>query len=214
MNGHASTSDDEIQNKASRDGYLIGSKIPSDAKMTSSGPDHLLNKSTEPIYSRRNSEETFRDNDEKKLNSRAVALAADHDLDLLILTEVVVAEAPHKWYTFLLPPKFKFKLTLFPFLNSKDESPPESRVLGVFGLSLYTTERDLEEVFAKYGEIEKICLIYDRYTKKSRGYGFITMRNINDAIDARNTLSGTMLRDRRMRTSQSTPRSSRTSPPI
>ena len=35
-------------------------------------------------------------------------------------------------------------------------------------------ERELEEVFSKYGEIEDIFLVRDRNTKKLKGFGFIT----------------------------------------
>ena len=32
------------------------------------------------------------------------------------------------------------------------DAPPPSKCLGVFGLSLYTTERELEKEFRKYGK--------------------------------------------------------------
>ena len=40
-------------------------------------------------------------------------------------------------------------------------NPEPSRVLGVFGLSLYTTERELRDLFSKYGDIEKVQVIHD-----------------------------------------------------
>lgn len=44
--------------------------------------------------------------------------------------------------------------------NDGRENPDPSRCLGVFGLSLYTTEADLRELFGKYGELDKVryCL--------------------------------------------------------
>ena len=40
-------------------------------------------------------------------------------------------------------------------------NPKESRVLGVFGLSLYTGEKDLKEMFGKYGPLEEVQVVYD-----------------------------------------------------
>lgn len=41
------------------------------------------------------------------------------------------------------------------------DNPEPSRCLGVFGLSLYTQERELREVFGKYGPIEDVQVVYD-----------------------------------------------------
>ena len=41
------------------------------------------------------------------------------------------------------------------------EDPPESKCLGVFGLSLYTTERELEKEFSRYGPLEKVTVVLD-----------------------------------------------------
>ena len=35
------------------------------------------------------------------------------------------------------------------------ENPDKSRCIGVFGLSLYTTERELEKEFGRFGVLEK-----------------------------------------------------------
>lgn len=36
------------------------------------------------------------------------------------------------------------------------DAPDPSRCLGVFNLSMYTTEKDLREMFNEFGEIEKV----------------------------------------------------------
>uniref|UniRef100_A0A8B9QRN1 Transformer 2 beta homolog n=1 Tax=Anas platyrhynchos TaxID=8839 RepID=A0A8B9QRN1_ANAPL len=41
-------------------------------------------------------------------------------------------------------------------------NPDPNCCLGVFGLSLYTTERDLREVFSKYGPIADVSIVYDQ----------------------------------------------------
>lgn len=40
-------------------------------------------------------------------------------------------------------------------------NPSPARVLGVFGLSLYTAEKDLRELFSKYGPVEEVQVVYD-----------------------------------------------------
>uniref|UniRef100_A0A673KXV8 RRM domain-containing protein n=1 Tax=Sinocyclocheilus rhinocerous TaxID=307959 RepID=A0A673KXV8_9TELE len=44
--------------------------------------------------------------------------------------------------------------------------------LGVFGLSLYTTERDLREVFSKFGPLSDVSIVYDQQSRRSRGFAF------------------------------------------
>ena len=59
-------------------------------------------------------------------------------------------------------------------------------MLGVFGLSLYTGEKELKEMFAKYGPIEEVQVVYDHQTGRSRGFAFIYFEDSEDAIDVRN----------------------------
>lgn len=47
-------------------------------------------------------------------------------------------------------------------LKGAQENPPESEVLGAFGLSLHTEERTLRNLCEKYGEVKKVVIIYDR----------------------------------------------------
>ena len=41
------------------------------------------------------------------------------------------------------------------------DAPPEGKCLGVFGLSLYTTERELEKEFSRFGPLEKVTIVLD-----------------------------------------------------
>lgn len=45
-------------------------------------------------------------------------------------------------------------------MGSRD-APELSNCLGVFGLSLYTTERELEKEFSKFGPLEKVTVVLD-----------------------------------------------------
>jgi hypothetical protein len=43
----------------------------------------------------------------------------------------------------------------------QQDKPEPTHILGVFGLSLYTKEKDLLYEFERYGQIDKMQLIYD-----------------------------------------------------
>ena len=46
-------------------------------------------------------------------------------------------------------------------------NPKPSRVLGLFGLSLYTGEKDLKVLLNKYGQIERVQVVYDHQVSPS-----------------------------------------------
>lgn len=60
-------------------------------------------------------------------------------------------------------------------------NPDPNVCLGVFGLSLYTTERDLREVFSKYGPLADVTIVYDQQSRRSRGFAFVYFENKDDA---------------------------------
>ena len=74
-------------------------------------------------------------------------------------------------------------------LSIIQENPKESRCLGVFGLSLYTQERDLREMFSKWGPVDEVQIVYDHQTGRSRGFAFVYMHNTDDATDVREKIS-------------------------
>lgn len=54
----------------------------------------------------------------------------------------------------------------------------------VGGLPYHTTDKTLHDYFAQFGDIEEAVVITDRQTQKSRGYGFVTMKDRSDAEKA------------------------------
>lgn len=42
------------------------------------------------------------------------------------------------------------------------QAPNPSNVLGVFGLSIRSTERDLDDEFSRFGRVEKVVIVYDQ----------------------------------------------------
>merc|ERR1719384_68260 len=70
------------------------------------------------------------------------------------------------------------------------ENPDKSKCVGVFGLSLYTTERELEKEFGKFGPLEKYQVVLDGHSGRSRGFAFIYFETIDDASEARKAMDG------------------------
>ena len=53
-----------------------------------------------------------------------------------------------------------------------------------------TTETEVRDLFATHGAVEKITLVTDRDTGRSRGFGFVEMTNANEADKAIVALNG------------------------
>ncbi|KAI8377218.1 hypothetical protein EDC96DRAFT_571480 [Choanephora cucurbitarum] len=79
------------------------------------------------------------------------------------------------------------------------EAPEMSNILGVFGLSLRTREVDIEEVFSDFGSLEKVTIVYDHRSNRSRGFGFVYFKDQADATRARDALNGIEIDDRQIR---------------
>ena len=79
----------------------------------------------------------------------------------------------------------------YPKVYGDRENPTPSKCLGVFGLNFTTTERDLDREFGRFGKIEKVHVVLDGPTKRSRGFAFIYFESVEDAEKARDALNGT-----------------------
>ena len=53
-----------------------------------------------------------------------------------------------------------------------------------------TTEAELRSIFEAHGAVEKITLVTDRDTGRSRGFGFVEMTNASEADKAIAALNG------------------------
>jgi RNA recognition motif-containing protein len=78
--------------------------------------------------------------------------------------------------------------------------------LFVGGISFNTTEVQLKEAFAEFGEILEAVIVKDRNTGQSRGFGFVTMANRKEAGRAITELSGSELNGRRLMVNVATDR--------
>ncbi len=60
----------------------------------------------------------------------------------------------------------------------------------VGNLSFRTTEDQLRELFAEFGDVDSASIISDRQTGRSKGFGFVIMPNSDQAEMAMNELNG------------------------
>ena len=74
--------------------------------------------------------------------------------------------------------------------------------LYVGNLAFHTTEDALQRAFAEFGEVQEATLVLDRETGRSRGFGFVSMVNAEDAQRAINEMNGTELDGRALRVNE------------
>eukprot|EP00824_Muranothrix_gubernata_P016353 TRINITY_DN33920_c0_g1_i1.p1 TRINITY_DN33920_c0_g1~~TRINITY_DN33920_c0_g1_i1.p1 ORF type:complete len:264 (-),score=11.89 TRINITY_DN33920_c0_g1_i1:48-797(-) len=92
-------------------------------------------------------------------------------------------------------------------------NPTPSLVMGVFGLSIYSREEDVQRLFERVGPVEKVDIIYDRQTGRSKGFGFVYYKDINDAKRAKEILNGEELNGRNVRVDYSVTKRAHTPTP-
>lgn len=76
-------------------------------------------------------------------------------------------------------------------------------------LNYDTYESDLRYAFEEFGAVDSVKIIMDRYTNRSKGYGFVEMPNDEDAQAAINNLNDQELDGRRIVVKKAEPRKSR-----
>ena len=72
-----------------------------------------------------------------------------------------------------------------------------------------TTADDLHRLFSGYGTVERVQIITDRETGRSRGFGFVEMPNAIQARTAMAELHGTPLGGRALTVHEARPRQER-----
>lgn len=60
----------------------------------------------------------------------------------------------------------------------------------VRNLTRSITEKEIEELFKKYGAVESCDLVLDKSTRKSKGFAFVEMPKIDEANKAIKQLNG------------------------
>ena len=73
-------------------------------------------------------------------------------------------------------------------------------------LNFDTQSEDLGELFEAYGEVSSANVIMDKFTGRSRGFGFVEMDNDDEALTAIKELNDTELHGRTIVVKKAEPR--------
>ena len=79
----------------------------------------------------------------------------------------------------------------------------------VSNLSFAVVDEDLRSYFAEYGEVSSAKVIMDKYTNRSKGFGFVEMSDDEAAQKAITELDGATVDGRSIKVSVAKPREDR-----
>ena len=79
----------------------------------------------------------------------------------------------------------------------------------VGGLPYATTDAQLQEVFSAHGTVESARVITDKFSGRSRGFGFVEMSSDEEAQKAIQALNGTELEGRTLTVNEARPQEKR-----
>lgn len=84
-----------------------------------------------------------------------------------------------------------------------------TRKVYVGNLNYDTAEGTLQTLFSEYGEVQAVNIITDRYTGRSKGFGFVEMGTEEAAASAIEALNGQAVDGRNLRVDKAKPRTNR-----
>jgi RNA recognition motif-containing protein len=79
----------------------------------------------------------------------------------------------------------------------------------VGNLAFNATEDDLRAAFEPFGQVEKVAVVKDRDTGRSRGFGFVEMGNKEEGLKAIEALNGADVQGRPLKVNEARPREDR-----
>lgn len=79
----------------------------------------------------------------------------------------------------------------------------------VGNLSYQATDEDLRAAFEAYGQVSSASVIIDKFTGKSRGFGFVEMPNAEEGQRAIQALNESQLKGRPIKVNEARPREDR-----
>lgn len=82
----------------------------------------------------------------------------------------------------------------------------------VGNVAFTASEDDMRQLFEQHGVVDQVHLIMDRYTGRSRGFGFVEMPNTDEAKAAIAALNGADLHSRPLTVNEARPREPRREP--
>jgi len=79
----------------------------------------------------------------------------------------------------------------------------------VGNLSFNTGEDELRQLFEQYGQVDRVAIMTDRDTGRSRGFGFVEMTNDEDGEKAIAALNGSQVGGRTLNVNEARPKPDR-----
>ena len=76
----------------------------------------------------------------------------------------------------------------------------------VGNMSFDTSEDDLRKAFEAHGTVDSVAVISDKYTGRSKGFGFVEMSNATEAKAAMESLNDSDLQGRTLKVNEARPR--------
>ncbi len=76
----------------------------------------------------------------------------------------------------------------------------------VSNLGYSLQDEDLSKLFGEYGDVSSAKVIMDKFTSRSKGFGFVEMSDKQSAETAIRELDGRMIEGRQVRVSEAKPR--------
>ncbi len=76
----------------------------------------------------------------------------------------------------------------------------------VGNLNFKVVESDLESLFGEYGTVSSVKVITDKFSGRSKGFGFITMDDDEEAAKAMKELDGSLLQEREIVVNEAKPK--------
>jgi len=79
----------------------------------------------------------------------------------------------------------------------------------VGNLSFNTNEDELRQIFEGYGQVDRVSILTDRETGRSRGFGFVEMSSDEDGEKAIAALNGSQIGGRTINVNEARPKTER-----
>jgi cold-inducible RNA-binding protein len=79
----------------------------------------------------------------------------------------------------------------------------------VGNLNFNVSEDELRNLFATYGQVDRVTILTDRDTGRSRGFGFVEMTNAEEGDKAIAALNGTQVGGRTLNVNEARPKAER-----
>jgi len=78
--------------------------------------------------------------------------------------------------------------------------------LYIGNLDYSVKEEQLEEMFSEFGEVTLVKIVTDKFTGRSKGFGFVEMSNDEEANNAIEALNGKTINNRELKVNKARPK--------